>query len=83
MTIIPKLDKCGFYKYDELPEGAVPITPEMFEAGYLLTGHPFVIYSEVYKEYQCHRYNGVANETILEFIKMGRVYSLLEITTKK
>jgi hypothetical protein len=73
----PVQDKCGFWIYEELPEGSVLVTMEMLTNGVMnRMNTPFVIYSDTYKEYQCYRVNSITLQRIIPFVELNRVYLL-------
>ena len=72
----PTKDSCGFWKYKELPEGSVLLSVEMFNSGLLRLDMPFVVFSELYKEYQCFRVKQNTATWIMSFIVLNRVYTV-------
>ncbi len=75
--IQPTKDACGLWKFDTLPEGALLVTMDMFTQGAMSkTNTPYVIYSKLYKEYQCFRVNANTHNKIIPFLQLNRVYLL-------
>ncbi|MFZ4402198.1 MAG: hypothetical protein ACOYO1_19360 [Bacteroidales bacterium] len=72
----PTKDSCGFWIYKELPEGSVLLSVEMFNSGLLRLDMPFVVFSELYKEYQCFRVKQNTVAWIMPFIVLNRVYAV-------
>lgn len=78
---LPEQNSAGLWFYKELPEGAKQVSVAMFMAGAISKlNTPYIIYSEVYNEYQCMRVQENTHNRILPFIELNRVWLL---TNKK
>lgn len=74
---MPVQDNCGFWHYKELPEGAIPVTIEMFRDGALSRiNKPYVVKSIAYEEFQCFRVKDTTHTRIIPFVESNSVYLL-------
>lgn len=74
---LPEQNSAGLWFYKELPEGAKQVSVAMFKSGAMSRlNTPYVIYSEVYDEYQCMRVQENTHNRILPFIELNRVWLL-------